>query len=87
MTGAVGLITSARQADTILREENADIVLLAREFLRQPYWPLQTARDLGFAVPWPVQYLRAAPDGTPAREPIRLPEGMDAVAEHDENLK
>ena len=87
MTGAVGLITSARQADTILREENADIVLLAREFLRQPYWPLQTARDLGFAVPWPVQYLRAAPDGTPAREPIRLPEGMDAVGERDENLK
>jgi 2,4-dienoyl-CoA reductase-like NADH-dependent reductase (Old Yellow Enzyme family) len=87
MTGAVGLITSANQADTILREENADIVLLAREFLRQPYWPLQTARDLGFAVPWPVQYLRAAPDGTPTREPIRLPEGMDELAEHDANLK
>jgi 2,4-dienoyl-CoA reductase-like NADH-dependent reductase (Old Yellow Enzyme family) len=87
MTGAVGLITSANQADTILREENADIVLLAREFLRQPYWPLQTARDLGFAVPWPVQYLRAAPDGTPTREPIRLPEGMDELTEHDANLK
>ena len=87
MTGAVGLITSANQADTILREENADIVLLAREFLRQPYWPLQTARDLGFAVPWPVQYLRAAPDGTPTREPIRPPEGMDAFAEHGANLK
>lgn len=87
MTGAVGLITSANQADTILREENADIVLLAREFLRQPYWPLQTARDLGFAVPWPVQYLRAAPDGTPTREPIRPPEGMEALAEHGANLK
>jgi 2,4-dienoyl-CoA reductase-like NADH-dependent reductase (Old Yellow Enzyme family) len=87
MTGAVGLITSARQADTILREENADIVLLAREFLRQPYWPLQVAGELGFPVPWPVQYLRAAPDGTPAREPIRLPEGMEALAEHDANLE
>jgi 2,4-dienoyl-CoA reductase-like NADH-dependent reductase (Old Yellow Enzyme family) len=87
MTGAVGLITSARQADTILREENADIVLLAREFLRQPYWPLQTARELGFPVPWPVQYLRAAPDGTPAREPILPPEGMDALAEQDANLE
>jgi 2,4-dienoyl-CoA reductase-like NADH-dependent reductase (Old Yellow Enzyme family) len=87
MTGAVGLITSARQADTILREENADVVILAREFLRQPYWPLQVAGDLGFAVPWPVQYLRAAPDGTPAREPIRAPEGMEAFAEHDANLE
>jgi 2,4-dienoyl-CoA reductase-like NADH-dependent reductase (Old Yellow Enzyme family) len=87
MTGAVGLITSARQADTILREENADVVILAREFLRQPYWPLQVAGDLGFAVPWPVQYLRAAPDGTPAREPIRPPEGMEAFAEHDANLE
>jgi 2,4-dienoyl-CoA reductase-like NADH-dependent reductase (Old Yellow Enzyme family) len=87
MTGAVGLITSARQADTILREENADVVILAREFLRQPYWPLQVASDLGFSVPWPVQYLRAAPDGTPAREPIRPPEGMEAFAEHDANLE
>ena len=87
MTGAVGLITSARQADTILLEENADVVILAREFLRQPYWPLQIASDLGFAVPWPVQYLRAAPDGTPAREPIRTPEGMDALAEHDATLE
>ena len=85
MTGAVGLITTARQADTILREENADVVILAREFLRQPYWPLQVAGELGFSVPWPVQYLRAAPDGTPAREPIRPPEGMEAFAEHDAN--
>lgn len=87
MTGAVGLITSANQADSILREESADVVILAREFLRQPYWPLQVARELGFAVPWPVQYLRAAPDGTPAREPILPPEGLDALAEHDANLE
>ncbi len=87
MTGAVGLITSASQADLILREESADIVIMAREFLRQPYWPLQVARELGFPIPWPVQYLRAAPDGTPPREPIRVPEGMDALAEHDANLE
>ena len=87
MTGAVGLITSANQADTILREESADVVIMAREFLRQPYWPLQVAHDLGFPMPWPVQYLRAAPDGTPTREPIRPPEGMDALAEHDANLE
>ena len=87
MTGAVGLITSASQADTILREESADIVIMAREFLRQPYWPLQVGHELGFPIPWPVQYLRAAPDGTPTREPIRPPEGMDAFAEHDANLE
>ncbi len=85
MTGAVGLIASANQADTILREESADVVIMAREFLRQPYWPLHVAQDLGFPIPWPVQYLRAAPDGTPTREPIRPPEGMDALAEHDAN--
>jgi len=68
LTGAVGLITSATQADMILREDKADVVLLAREFLRQPYWPIRVAHELGFPVSWPVQYLRAAPDGTPARE-------------------
>ena len=87
MTGAVGLITTPNQADTILREESADIVIMAREFLRQPYWPLQVGHELGFPIPWPVQYLRAAPDGTPPREPIRPPEGMDAFAEHDANLE
>jgi 2,4-dienoyl-CoA reductase-like NADH-dependent reductase (Old Yellow Enzyme family) len=66
-TGAVGLITGAAQADAILRDGRADCVLLAREFLRDPYWPLRAARELGHAVPWPAQYLRAAPPGTPAR--------------------
>ena len=84
MTGAVGMITSARQADTILDQGKADVVILAREFLRQPYWPLAVARDLGFAVSWPVQYLRAAPDRTPPREPIKLPTNPSAQAEHDE---
>ncbi|MBC7927897.1 MAG: NADH:flavin oxidoreductase/NADH oxidase [Bryobacteraceae bacterium] len=61
LTGAVGMITEPQQADTIIREGQADIVLLAREFLRSPYWPLQAARKLeqaGAAAP-PVQYTRA----------------------------
>ena len=66
-TGAVGLITSAAQADQIVRTRQADCVLLAREVLRDPYWPLHAARELGHAVPWPAPYLRAAPHGTPAR--------------------
>jgi 2,4-dienoyl-CoA reductase-like NADH-dependent reductase (Old Yellow Enzyme family) len=67
-TGAVGLITEPQQADTIVRDGQADCVLLARELLRDPYWPLRAARVLGHTVPWPVQYLRAAPPGTPARQ-------------------
>jgi len=66
-TGAVGLITTPMQADDIIRSEQADCVLLARELLRDPYWPLRAARELGHAVVWPAQYLRAAPQGTPAR--------------------
>jgi 2,4-dienoyl-CoA reductase-like NADH-dependent reductase (Old Yellow Enzyme family) len=84
LTGAVGMITNAGQADTILDQSKADIVILAREFLRQPYWPLAVARDLGFPVSWPVQYLRAAPDNTPPREPIKLPANASTQAEHDE---
>jgi hypothetical protein len=42
-------------------------VLVARELLRDPYWPLRASRDLGGAIGWPVQYLRAAPAGTTAR--------------------
>ena len=60
-TGAVGLITQPAQADTIVREAQADLVLLAREQLRDPYWPLHAARSLGVDVPWPPQYLRAKP--------------------------
>ena len=81
LTGAVGLITSAAQADAILREGKADIVLLAREFLRQPYWPLHVARELGFPCSWPAQYLRAAPDGTPQREALSLPQLKRCMAE------
>ena len=59
LTGAVGLITSASQAESILREEKADLVLFARELLRNPYFPLFAARELGVDIQWPVQYLRA----------------------------
>ena len=61
LTGAVGFITSPAQADHIIRSGQADIVLLAREMLRDPYWPLRAARELGYPTTWPVQYLRAAP--------------------------
>jgi 2,4-dienoyl-CoA reductase-like NADH-dependent reductase (Old Yellow Enzyme family) len=66
-TGAVGMITDPAQADTIVRTGQADCVLLARELLRDPYWPLHAAQELGQPAPWPTQYLRAAPPGTPAR--------------------
>jgi 2,4-dienoyl-CoA reductase-like NADH-dependent reductase (Old Yellow Enzyme family) len=66
-TGAVGMITEAEQAETILREGAADLVLLARELLRDPYWPLHAAQTLGVDGPWPVQYLRAAAPRVPAR--------------------
>jgi 2,4-dienoyl-CoA reductase-like NADH-dependent reductase (Old Yellow Enzyme family) len=67
-TGAVGLITTAKQADDIVRQGQADCVLLARELLRDPYFPLHAAQQLGVKLPWPAQYLRAAPDGTPKRQ-------------------
>jgi 2,4-dienoyl-CoA reductase-like NADH-dependent reductase (Old Yellow Enzyme family) len=59
-TGAVGLITAPEQADETVRTGRADLVLLARELLRRPYWPLHAAKRLGAAAPWPKQYLRAA---------------------------
>jgi len=70
LTGTVGAITDPVQADHILRTGQADIVLLAREMLREPYWPLRAARELGHAASWPAQYLRAAPDHSPTREPV-----------------
>lgn len=59
LTGAVGLITTARQCEDILEQEKADIILLAREMLRDPYFPLHAAKALGVDVKWPVQYERA----------------------------
>jgi 2,4-dienoyl-CoA reductase-like NADH-dependent reductase (Old Yellow Enzyme family) len=66
-TGAVGMITDAKQADAVIRSGQADVVLLAREMLRDPYWPLRAARELGHDVTWPAQYLRAAPPHTVQR--------------------
>ena len=66
-TGAVGLITEPAEADAIIRGGQADLVLLAREMLRDPYWPLRAARELGQEMSWPAQYLRAAPPHSPAR--------------------
>lgn len=60
-TGAVGLITTAPQADEIISNGRADCVLLAREMLRDPYFPLRAAAELGRKGPWPAQYERAAP--------------------------
>jgi 2,4-dienoyl-CoA reductase-like NADH-dependent reductase (Old Yellow Enzyme family) len=58
-TGAVGLITEPQQAEQIIARGEADAVLLARELLRDPYWPLHAAKALGVDVPYPVQYERA----------------------------
>jgi 2,4-dienoyl-CoA reductase-like NADH-dependent reductase (Old Yellow Enzyme family) len=66
-TGAVGLITESKQANDIVSSGRADVVLMAREMLRDPYFPLRAARELGHVVPWPPQYVRAAPPGTPPR--------------------
>ncbi|MEI7611626.1 MAG: NADH:flavin oxidoreductase/NADH oxidase [Betaproteobacteria bacterium] len=66
-TSAVGLITSPAQADHIIRTGQADLVMLGRETLRDPYWPLHAAQALGQAATWPKQYLRAAPGGSKAR--------------------
>jgi 2,4-dienoyl-CoA reductase-like NADH-dependent reductase (Old Yellow Enzyme family) len=59
LTGAVGLITKPDQAEEILRSGKADLILIARESLRNPNFPLTAARELNVDVSWPVQYLRA----------------------------
>ena len=58
-TAAVGLITDARQAETILARGDADLVLVGREFLRDPYFPRRAAAELGVAIEAPPQYRRA----------------------------
>lgn len=69
-TGAVGMILDPAQADHIVRSGQADLVFLARELLRDPYWPLRAARELGVTTSWPPQYARAAPRSTPLRAPV-----------------
>jgi 2,4-dienoyl-CoA reductase-like NADH-dependent reductase (Old Yellow Enzyme family) len=72
LTGAVGMITSPAQAEHIINTGQADAILMAREFLREPYWPLRAAQELRQSVSWPVQYLRAAPRDANARLPVNL---------------
>lgn len=59
LTGAVGLITEAKQAEEILTQEKADLIILARQLLRDPYFPLHAAKELGVDLKWPNQYDRA----------------------------
>lgn len=59
LTGAVGMITTAEQAEAIIAKEEADLVLIARESLRDPYFPLHAASQLQQDIDWPVQYMRA----------------------------
>jgi 2,4-dienoyl-CoA reductase-like NADH-dependent reductase (Old Yellow Enzyme family) len=70
-TGAVGMITDPAQADQIIRTHQADVVLLARELLREPYWPLRAADQLHQPASWPVQYERAAQGKVQRREPLK----------------
>jgi 2,4-dienoyl-CoA reductase-like NADH-dependent reductase (Old Yellow Enzyme family) len=70
LTGTVGLIETKEQVADILAKGQADLVFMAREFLRDPYWPLRAARELKQTMSWPNQYLRAAPPGSPGREPL-----------------
>jgi len=60
-SAAVGLITTPAQAEAVVADGQADVVLLGREALRDPHFPLRAARELGVPAPWPPQYLRAAP--------------------------
>ena len=76
-SGAVGMITDAVQAEHVLRTEQADLVLLARELLRDPYWPLHAAATLRHEAPWPPQYVRAASSKTPLREDINYGTELD----------
>ena len=69
LTGAVGLITTPQQAEEIVASGKADAVVLARELLRDPYFPLRAGRELGQEIAWPAQYLRAAPQGAKPRHP------------------
>ena len=73
-TAAVGLITEPAQANAVIAKGEADLVLLARELLRDPYWPVHAAAALGEQASWPVQYLRAAPPHSVARASVARPE-------------
>jgi 2,4-dienoyl-CoA reductase-like NADH-dependent reductase (Old Yellow Enzyme family) len=72
-TAAVGLITESAQADQIVRTGQADLIFLARELLRDPYWPLRAAHELQQEITWPVQYARAAAHRTQPRQTVSTP--------------
>jgi 2,4-dienoyl-CoA reductase-like NADH-dependent reductase (Old Yellow Enzyme family) len=59
LTAAVGIITTALEAEQILKEQKADLIIMARQLLREPYFPLHAAKQLKVDLPWPVQYERA----------------------------
>jgi 2,4-dienoyl-CoA reductase-like NADH-dependent reductase (Old Yellow Enzyme family) len=69
-TGAVGEITAPAQAEQIIATGQADLVVMAREMLRDPYWPLHAAAHFGVKTSWPEQYLRAAPHGSTPRTKV-----------------
>jgi 2,4-dienoyl-CoA reductase-like NADH-dependent reductase (Old Yellow Enzyme family) len=79
-TGAVGMITSPAQADQILRTGQADVVLLARELLRDPYWPLHAAEALHQPGNWPKQYERAAQGKIERRQPLEAPQHIEYLS-------
>jgi 2,4-dienoyl-CoA reductase-like NADH-dependent reductase (Old Yellow Enzyme family) len=72
LTGTVGMITSPVKAEHVIVTGQADAVIVAREVLRDPYFALRAARELAQPISWPVQYLRAAPEGSQARIPVDL---------------
>jgi len=67
--GSVGFITAPAQAEHIIRTGQADLVFIAREMLRDPYWTVHAAERLDVQMTWPAQYLRAAKSGSFARKP------------------
>lgn len=79
LTGAVGLITDAHQAEAIIESGQADIVLLARELLRDPYFPMHAAQELGVPVSAPNQYLRAF-QGSVSRTVAEVPVLVPSIA-------
>jgi 2,4-dienoyl-CoA reductase-like NADH-dependent reductase (Old Yellow Enzyme family) len=80
-TAAVGMITDPIQADAIIASGEADLVFLAREFLRDPYWPVHAAAALDEAASWPPQYLRAAPQHSRARASAGPAAGLPSYEE------
>jgi 2,4-dienoyl-CoA reductase-like NADH-dependent reductase (Old Yellow Enzyme family) len=73
-TAAVGMITEPAQANRIIQNGEADLVLLAREMLRDPFWPVHAAAALSEPATWPEQYLRAAPHQSQPRIPVHRPQ-------------